>query len=212
MNNLVLKAIRNRRSSLRFRSASINDQKLNAILEAGRWAPSWTNMQPWRFIVIKDENTRERMSRSVSTFFNLSIKDAPICIAVCVNPEEDPFHFVEDGTAATQNMALAAQSIGLSTSWIGVFSIANEKNSTERKLKKILSIPEKWRLISILPVGVPKFKQKKTRKALSEVVDSNRFITREKRELEIKTKEEVPDNIEKTGETGTVRDLERAVV
>ena len=212
MNNPVLKAIRNRRSSLRFKNAPIDDQKLNAILEAGRWAPSWTNMQPWRFIVIKDEGIQERMSRAVSTFFNMSIKDAPICIAVCVNPDEDPFHFVEDGTTATQNMALAAQSTRLSTSWIGVFSLNNEKNSTERKLKEILNIPKKWRLISILPIGVPKFRENKTRKSLSEIVDLNRFINREERKLEMETKEEERDNIEKTGETGTVRDLERAIV
>jgi len=212
MINPVLKAIKNRRSSLRFKTSPIDDQKLNMILEAGRWAPSWTNMQPWRFIVIKDEVIREKMSRAASTFFNMSIKDAPICIAVCVNPTEDPFHFLEDGTIATQNMASVAQSIGLSTSWIGVFSLTNEKNSTERKMKKILKIPEKWRLISILPLGVPKFKQTKTRKQLSELVDSNYFITKEEHKSKLETEEKVSDEIEKTGETGTVRDLERAVV
>ena len=212
MINPVLKAIKNRRSSLRFKKTPIDDQKINAILEAGRWAPSWTNTQPWRFIVIKDEAIKEKMSLAALTFFSLSIKDAPICIAVCVNPSEDPFHFVEDGTTATQNMALAAQSLGLGTSWIGVFSLSNEKNSTERKLKKILKIPEKWRLISILPLGVRKFKQTKTRKQLSKLVDSNYFMTREEHKSKMETKEKVSEEIEKTGETGTVRDLERAIV
>ncbi|MGW8288841.1 MAG: nitroreductase family protein, partial [Candidatus Bathyarchaeia archaeon] len=99
----------------------------------------------------------------------------------------DPFHFVEDGTTATQNMTLAAQSLGLSTSWIGVFSLRNEKNSTERKIIKILKIPKNWRLISILPVGIPKFRQSKKRKDLSEIVDLNMFEAREEKEKLVKT-------------------------
>jgi nitroreductase len=179
MINSVLKTIKERRSSVRFKSTHIDEEKVNAVLEAGRWAPSWANAQPWRFIVVKDEGTKERMSSAVLTFLNLSIKDAPICIAVCVNPREDSYHFVEDGTTATQNMALAAQSLGLGTSWIGVFSLHNEKNSAERKLKKILKIPKEWRLISILPLGVPKFKETKTRKERSKIVNLNNFMTRE---------------------------------
>lgn len=212
MINPVLKAIRNRRSINRFKSTKIDDQKLSAILEAGRWAPSWTNAQPWRFIVIRDKEIKERMSQAVSTFFNLSIIDAPICIAVCVNPDEDSFHFVEDGTTATQNMALAAQSLGLSTSWIGVFSLTNEKNSTERKLKKILKIAEKWRLISILPLGVPKFKQTKKRKELRDIVDSNYFMKREEHESKLGVKEKPLDEIAQTREPESARELERAIV
>ena len=171
MLNPVLKVIRDRRSTVNFKSTPVTDEKVDAILEAGRWAPSWTNTQPWRFIVVRDEKIKEKMSNAVSTFFRISVKEAPLCVAVCVNPEVDPFHFVEDGTTATQNMALAAQSLGLSTSWIGVFSFRDEKNSTERKVKEILKIPKKWRLISILPVGIPKSEQLKNRKDLSELFD-----------------------------------------
>jgi nitroreductase len=212
MINSVLKAIKDRRSSFRFKSTPIDAEKVNAVLEAGRWAPSWTNLQPWRFIVVKDEGIKERISKAVSTSFSLGIKEAPIVIAVCVNPKEDPFHFIEDGTTATQNMALAAQSLGLSTSWIGVFSMANEKNSAERKVKEILKISKEWRLISILPLGVPRFKETKTRKTRSELVDLNFFTIRE----EHKSKSEVPkkpsDEIPKPPEPESARELERALV
>ena len=190
MINPILKNIKNRRSSIRFESTHVNDEKLNAILESGRWAPSWTNSQPWRFIVVKDMETKEKLCNVSSTFFGVGIKDSPICIAVCVNPKKDPFHFIEDGTTATQNMTLAAQSVGLSTTWIGVFSLNNEKESTERKMKEILKIPKDWRLISILPLGVPKFKETKTRKNLSDLVDINLFKSRddEKKPEEMKEK------------------------
>ena len=212
MINSVLKAIRDRRSNARFKSTPIDEEKLNAVLEAERWAPSWTNMQPWRFIVIKDERIKERVSEAVSTFFKLSIKDAPICIAVCVNPKEDSFHFVEDVATATQNMALAAPSLGLSTSWIGVFSLLNEKNSTERKLKEILLVPKDWRLVSILPLGVPKFKETKTRKELSMLVDLNYFVAREEQKSELRTREKPSAEIQKTREPESARELERALV
>ena len=212
MLNPVLKAIRDRRSNARFESTPIDDEKVNAVLDAGRWAPSWTNSQPWRFIVVKHEGIKEKMRNAVSTFFNLSIKDAPICVAVCVNPEVDPFHFVEDGTTATQNMALAAQSVGLGTSWIGVFSLHDEKNSTERKLKEILEIPQKWRLISILPLGLPKFRQNKNRKDLSELVDLNLFMVRDEDKSKLEAKEKLSDEIRKTHEPVSARELEPALV
>lgn len=210
--NSVLKAIRDRRSSSRFKSTPVNEEKLNAILEAGRWAPSWVNTQPWRFIIIKDEGIKERMSEAVSTFFKLSIRDAPICVAVCVNPEKDSFHFIEDGATATQNMALAAQSIGLSTSWIGVFSLRNEKNSSEKKLKEILGVPKEWRLISILPLGVPESKETSTRKELSTILDFNRFVIKKEHKSELESREELLVEKEKVREPESSRELERALV
>jgi len=212
MFNPVLEAIKDRRNSLRFQSTLIDNEKLNAVLEAGRWAPSWANTQPWIFIVVKDKGIKDRMSSAVSTFFSLGIKDAPICIAVCVNPEKDSFHFIEDGAIATQNMALSAQSLGLSTSWIGVFSLSNEKNSTERKLKDILEIPKGWRLISILPLGVPKFKETKTRKELSKLVYLNHFVAEEEDKSILEAKEESLTPVRKTHEPVSPRELERALV
>jgi len=211
MLNPVLKTIRDRRSTVNFKSTSIADEKLNAILEAGRWAPSWTNTQPWRFIVVKDKKIKEKMSEAVTTIFKMSIREAPLCIAICVNPEVDPFHFVEDGTTATQNMALTAQSLGLSTSWIGVFSMRDEKNSTERKVKEILKIPKKWRLIAILPVGIPKSREHKKRKDLSEVLDFNMFEVREEKAKIVKN--EKPSEVaRKTYPPSSARELEPALV
>ena len=212
MNNPVLDAIRDRRSNVRFKSTPIENDKVKKVLEAGRWAPSWTNVQPWRFIVIKDTEKKERMSSAVSTFFSLTVKDAPIVIAVCVNPEKDPFHFVEDGTTATQNMALAAQSLELSTSWIGVFSLRDEKHSTERKLKEILDIPKEWRLISLLPLGVSAFKETKTRKGLSDIVEFDCFTTRDEYKSELEAINKPSEEIRKILEPVSVRDLQRGTV
>lgn len=69
MVNLVLEAIKNRRSVLRFDSSPIGQHEIEAILEAGRWAPSWLNRQPWNFIVVYDQKIKEQLSEVVPTVF-----------------------------------------------------------------------------------------------------------------------------------------------
>lgn len=174
--NGILEAIKNRRSVLRFESTAVADAQLEAILEAGRWAPSWINKQPWNFIVIKDQNTKEKLSEAVPTTFIQGLKEAPLCIAVVVNTVEDPYHYVEDGAAAAQNIALAAHSVGLSSSWIGVYDIQNQKDSAESKVRRILEVPRDIRVIALLPIGQVKFEApKKDRKPLGQIVHHEKF-------------------------------------
>ena len=175
MINPVLEAIKDRRSVIRFETAPIEEGKIQAILEAGRWAPSWVNTQPWRFILITDPEIKERISEHVTTIHNLAIREAPICIAVCVDPKEDPYHFVEDGAVATQNMALAAHSLGLGSCWIGVFNLKGKKGSAETRIKEILKVPKTYRVISLLPVGIPKYVPEKNRKEPSQLVYRDKF-------------------------------------
>ena len=168
--NTVLKAIRDRRTVIRFETTPVGEDMIQAILEAGRWAPSWINSQPWRFKVVTDSGVKKRLSENVPTVFNLGITEAPVCIAVCVDPGADPSHFVEDGAAATQNMALAAHSLGLGSSWIGVHNPRVEKGSAEEKIREILKLPKTHRVVSLLPIGVPKYFPEKDRKELSELI------------------------------------------
>jgi len=179
MTNPVLDAIKKRRSVLRFEESQIEEEKVNAILEAGRWAPSWNNKQPWNFIVITDKNIKEQLSEVVPTIFVQGLKEAPICIAVVVNPEEDPSHFVEDGAVATQNMALATYSLGLHSCWIGLYDIKGHRNSAEAKAKEILEIPRTHRMISLLPIGQARYGvQEKERKTVYQLTYKNKFGNR----------------------------------
>jgi nitroreductase len=176
MANEVLEAIRNRRSVLRFESTHVEEDKVEAILEAGRWAPSWINKQPWNFIVIRDQKTKDELSEVVPTTFVQGLKEAPVCIAVTVDADEDPYHHVEDGATATQNMALAAYSLGLNTSWIGVYDLKNQKKSAESKVKEILELPKNHRVIALLPLGYVKYEvPKKDRKELRHIVYQEKF-------------------------------------
>jgi len=174
--NPILEAIKDRRTVSRFESTQVEDDKLEAILEAGRWAPSWLNRQPWSFIVIKDKKVKEQLSEVVPTTFVQGLKEAPVCIAVTVDPEEDQYHLVEAGAVASQNMALAAHSLGLQSSWIGVFDIKDQRNSAESKVKQVLEIPKKHRVIALLPIGHVKNEiPKKERKSLRQIVYQDNF-------------------------------------
>jgi len=172
----VLEAIKNRRTVYRFESTNIEDDKIEAILEAGRWAPSWINKQPWNFIVVRDAKTRQELSEVIPTTFTQGLKEAPLCIVVTVDTEEDPYHYVEGGAAAAQNMALAAYSLGVNSSWIGVLDLKNQRNSAEAKIKKILDVPKESRIIAILPMGHAKDElPKKDRKSLKQIVYKEKF-------------------------------------
>jgi nitroreductase len=163
----VSQAIRGRRSIRRFESRDIPDDKLTEVLEAGRWAPSASNFQPWRFIVVRDEKVRKELARVSS--YGKFMAQAPVVIAVMVDPSRSN-HPVEDGAAATQNMLLAAHSLGLGSCWIGSFD-----SIWEDQAKKVLGIPGDNRLLSLIAMGYPAEKGTSSRKPLRDMVCYDRY-------------------------------------
>ena len=164
--NEVLNAIQNRRTIRRFKSDPIDEEKLLMILEAGRWAPSFSNLQPWKFIVIKDEGLKNKLDKAAKeTVLHLGINEAPAVILVCVDRRIDPLHAIETGAAATQNMALAAQSLGLGVGWIGVWG-----TEVETAIQKLFHLPETTRVVSLLPIGIPDESPEGHRKPLEKLI------------------------------------------
>ncbi|OGO07384.1 MAG: hypothetical protein A2Y61_04800 [Chloroflexi bacterium RBG_13_60_13] len=163
----VSHAIRGRRSIRKFESRDLPEEKLMEVLEAGRWAPSASNFQPWRFIVVRDESIRKELARVSS--YGKFLTQAPAVIAVTVDPGRSN-HPVEDGAAATQNMLLAAYALGLGTCWIGSFD-----SVWEDQAKKVLDIPEDKRLLSLVAVGYPAEKGSSSRKPLGDMVCYDRY-------------------------------------
>lgn len=169
--NLVLRVIKERRSILNFKDEDLSKEEIDTVLEAGRWAPSFANLQPWRFLVIRDGNKKEQLYEDVGevTFFRKGLLDAPAIIAIAVNQEEDPDHYIEAGAVATQNMSIAAHSIGLSSYWIGIFDIAEKRNSAEEKVKNTLELSDNFRIIALLPLGKSDQQKQGERKELDEI-------------------------------------------
>lgn len=177
MANPVLQAILGRRSVFRFTADEIDPATIEQILEAGRWAPSYTNTQPWTFIVVTDPAVKRQLSQLGVriTLFSEGIQQAPVVIAVAVDPRKDPLHFVEDGSVATQNMAIAAHSLGLASYWVGVYDRTNGRRSAERAVKKLLNLPEAYRVIALLPIGVPAYEPHASRNRLRDLLHDNRY-------------------------------------
>ena len=175
--NPTLIALRERRSANRFIPQPITDEQLEAILDAGRWAPSARNSQPSSFVVVTDPETRSEMGtilRNTTWAWN-GFATAPVMIVVAVDPSRDPDHFVEDGAIAAQNLCLAAHSLGLASSWAGVYAKRSAGPTVEKSLKKLLSIPRSHRLIAVIPVGIAAHVGRSSRRPLAEVVHRDRF-------------------------------------
>jgi nitroreductase len=163
--NEVLKTIKNRRTIRRFNPNPIDEEMLQVILEAGRWAPSFSNLQPWKFIVIKEQGLKNALDKAArESVLHLGINEAPVVILVCVDRRIDPLHAIEAGAAATQNMTLAAHSLGLGAGWIGIWG-----TEAEASIQKIFKFPETLRIVSLLPVGIPAESPEGHRKPIEEI-------------------------------------------
>lgn len=167
----VLSAIRERRSIRKYSDKPIEDEKLHKVLEAARLAPSAKNMQNWKFVVVKDEDTRKKLVEyAIGQPF---VGQAPI-ILVCCGTEPDSImrcgqpRYTVDLSIATAYMILEAYEQGLGTCWLGSFD--------ENKVKEILGIPEKVRVVSITPLGYPdESPAPRPRKELEEIVCYDRY-------------------------------------
>jgi nitroreductase len=178
IDNPTLKAIRERRSTLDFTSEPVTDEQVEAILEAGRWAPSALNSQPWDFVVVRDPQLRTGIAiilRRITWAWG-GFARVPVMIVVSVDPSRDPDHFVEAGAVATQNLCLAAQSLGLASSWAGVYGSSRAaEGNVEQDLKAVLSMPRAHRIIAVVPIGVAQIERESYRRPLAEIVHPDRF-------------------------------------
>ncbi len=168
----VLEAVKTRRSIRCYQKKQVEEQKLSRILEAGRLSPSAVNFQPWRFILVKDQTVKERLSKSYTRPWFVK---APIIIVVCAIPEKawkrsDGEEFWKiDAAIATQCMVLAATAEGLGTCWIGAFD--------ENKAKEALGIPENVRVVVMVSLGYAAEQkgQVTERKSLAEIIHNDHW-------------------------------------
>jgi nitroreductase len=162
----VKEAIRSRRSIRAYLDKAVEPDKLEAVLEAARLAPSASNQQLWKFIVVQSKELREKLGEACNR--QAFVGEAPAIIVACsAHPERrmscGQLPGPVDLSIAVDHMTLRAVELGLGTCWIGAFQ--------EPEVKKILGIPENIRVITVLPLGYPKTLPKPTsRKKLKEIV------------------------------------------
>jgi len=166
----VLEAIKGRRSIREYKKSPVSEQQVREILEAGRWAPSRGNSQPWKFITVDNGRTLRDLAEAIPT--GKFMAEAPLAIAVVIDPEVSK-HPEQDGAAATQNMLLATHALGLGACWISVYSTGYEERA-----KQLLQIPDGEWLLSIAAIGHPAETPEKGRKALDEITFGNKYAPR----------------------------------
>ncbi len=146
----VMDAIKARKSVRSYLNKPVEDEKLNKILEAGRLAPSASNRQEWRFVVVRNSETRRKLADAASgqTF----VGEAPAVIVACAETDNHVMRcgqlcYPIDVAIALDHMSIAAVELGLGTCWVGSFD--------EKKVKVILGIPEKIHVVELMPLGYP---------------------------------------------------------
>ncbi|MBM3133233.1 MAG: nitroreductase [Chloroflexi bacterium] len=177
----VIQAIKVRRSVRKFKPDPVSDDLLNAVLEAGRWAPSWANTQCWRFVVVRDPEIKAKLAET-KTGNNPAveaIRIAPVTIVICAELKKSGYYkgeaptdkgdwFMFDAALAAQNMMLAAHSFGLGTVPVGLFNAP--------KAAEVLGVPQNVAVVLMMPLGYPAEKPiTPRRKELSEIVVRDRF-------------------------------------
>lgn len=171
--------IQKRKSVRSFKSDPIPDDVLEEILEAGSCAPSAQNRQPWRYLVINDNQKVRELARNcgligLSNFF---IKDAPVVIVACAETKSNlrvnsQDYYLVDVAISFQQMILAATNRGIGTCWLAAFS--------ESKLRSYLQIPKSWRIVALSPFGYPAENEKFYPKLVSSFAGSRNRLPREK--------------------------------
>jgi len=162
-----IEKILKRRSIRRYKKEPVSEEVRERILEAGRQAPSAGNRQPWHFIVVTDPKLKEKLSTGR---FNYFIRDSAFTIVGVVLPYDAVSEKwgVVDVTIAMQNMVLAAEVQGVGSCWIGDFK--------DEEVKILLGIPEKAKVVALLPMGFPDEQPgPKPKKPLSEIFHYNRW-------------------------------------
>jgi nitroreductase len=168
----VSEAISTRRSVRSYKNQDIDDETLAKIIEAGRLAPSASNAQQWKFIVVKDPTTRVKLAEAASQ--QAFVGEAPVIIVACATGAESFMscgqpRLTVDLSIAMSFMILQATELGLGTCWIGAFD--------EGDVKSILGIPEDMRVVAISPLGYSSMATRpKPRKIMAEVVCYDRYV------------------------------------
>ncbi len=174
--------VRNRRSIRKYLEKPVEREKVLSCLEAARMAPSADHVQPWRFLVIDDPELKKNFSDEVFSGIYSSTKfaaKAPVIIVMLAKLDVVAnrigkqiqgihFYFIDMGIAG-EHIVLQAEELGLGTCWIGWFST--------RKTRKLLKIPRKYKIVSLMSMGYYEERpsKEKKRKTLEEITWFNKI-------------------------------------
>ncbi|MGM0401997.1 MAG: nitroreductase family protein [Chloroflexota bacterium] len=167
----ALEAIRKRRSVRKYTGEAIPREDLETIVDAGRLAASGSNRQPWDFVVITERKTIEALKVAASW-----VEQAGAIIAVVMDPSSR--WWLEDGSAAIENMLIASTALGYGSCWLEGYTLPHEQ-----EFKTLLGVPEGKRLLTLIPIGVPVEWPSKEKRSLEDVLHWERYGVKQERRI-----------------------------
>jgi nitroreductase len=166
----ALDAIRKRRSVRQYTGDPIPREDLETIVDAGRLAASGGNKQPWEFVVVTDRAMIDQLKEAAHW-----MDKAGAIIAVILDPSSR--WWIEDGSAAIENMLIASTALGYGACWLEGYTLP-----LESKFKALLGVPRELRLLTLMPIGVPVEWPTKEKRPLEQVLHWESYRVRTKRD------------------------------
>jgi len=164
--------VKTRRSCRSFETSEVSEEQISSILDAGQWAPSPLNLQPWEYVIVTDKKIQGQIIKAaedakqtvidsdgpgwVNKYGMDFLDEAPVYIVIVFDPSKgglgsffsQPHGALQAVSACVQNMMLAAADLGLGSLWFTFFA--------PDKVKTILDIPEKLEIAGVIPIGKPR--------------------------------------------------------
>jgi nitroreductase len=159
----ALEAIRRRRSVREYTGDPIPREDLETIVDAGRLAATGNNKQPWDFVVVTEREMIDELKVA-----SRWMEKAGAIIAVVMDSSSR--WWLEDGSAAVENMLIASTALGYGSCWLEGYTLPREE-----EFKALLGVPEEKRLLTLVPIGVPTEWPTKDKKSLEDVIHWERY-------------------------------------
>ena len=156
----AIQCMMTRRSIRSFTGGPVSDEQLRTILEAGMMAPSVSNSQNWRFVVVREKAGLEKIMR-IHPYASM-VGDCGAAIILCSDTNRTPLpeFWEQDNAACMQNLMLAAHALGLGTVWLAIWPVEDRVRTFIREF----NLPEGVRPLAVCPVGVPAYQPRQPKR------------------------------------------------
>jgi nitroreductase len=161
----AIEVLKTRRSVRTFQGEPVPKEIIEDIVDCGRLAATANNGQPWEFVVVTEPGMLRRIASI--TDYGKFIVDASVCVLVLC---KDTKYYLEDGSAATENILLAARARGLGSCWV-----AGDKKPYAAEFCRLVGAPQGYKLVSLIPIGYPAESPEKSKRPLSDVLHWEKY-------------------------------------
>jgi nitroreductase len=161
----AIEVLKTRRSVRAYSPQAPPKEVIEDIIDCGRLAATAINIQPWEFVVVTDAALRRQIAHIAD--YGKFIAEAPVCVVVLCRETK---YYLEDGSAATQNLLLAARAHGLGSCWV-----AGDKKPYAEQIRRLVGAPEDHKLVSMVALGYPAEQPERPKRSLAEVLHWERY-------------------------------------